>query len=79
MTVVEEEIDTAVQEAYAEGYKAAMLRYAPDIAAYKKTEAALRTELEAERKKNRTFRPALYVIGGLLFAGGFGIHAMFSK
>jgi hypothetical protein len=79
LTAAEDEIDAAVTEAYAEGYKAATLRYAPDLAASKAMEAALRAELETERRKNRMFKPALFIIGGLSFAGGFGIHALISK
>ena len=79
LEAVEEEIDAAVSEAYAEGYKAAMLRYAPDLAAYKTIEAALKLELETARKKNRMSKPLLYIIGGLSFAGGFGIHALISR
>ena len=79
LATAEEEIDAAVREAYAEGYKSAMLRYAPDLAASETMEAALRKELERERRKNRMFKPALCIIGGLFFAGGFGIHALISR
>ena len=79
LAAAEAEIDAAAREAYDEGYKAAVLRYMPEIAANKAVEAALRSELEAERKKGRLFKPLLYIAGGLLFAGGFGLHALLSR
>jgi len=80
LTAAEEEIEAAVREAYAEGYKAAMLQYAPELAVSKSIENSLMRELEIERKKNVTPQPLIYaVIGGLFFAFGIGIHALISK
>jgi len=72
MQTAEAEIDNAVNEAYAEGYKAAMLQYAPEIAALKIKESALEMELEKERKKNRFFGLA----SGASFAAGVLIHSL---
>jgi hypothetical protein len=71
MEAAEEEIGAAAEEAYAEGYKAAMARYVPDTELYKAIAVDLRTELEAERKNNRLFWPAVGVSAGLSFAVGF--------
>jgi hypothetical protein len=70
METAEEEIGAAVDEAYAEGYKAAMLRYAPEAESYKAAAANLRAELDAERKKSRAFWPAVGVSAGVSFAAG---------
>ena len=70
MEAAEEEIGAAVDEAYAEGYKAAMLRYTPEAEAYKALAANMRAVMEAERKKNRYFWPALGASAGLSFAAG---------
>ncbi|MDR0760351.1 MAG: hypothetical protein LBF74_09630 [Treponema sp.] len=71
MEAAEEEIGAAVAEAYAEGYKAAMLRYAPEAELHKTLAADIQAELEAEQKKGRYFWPALGVSAGLSFAAGF--------
>jgi hypothetical protein len=70
MEAAEEEIAAAVDEAFAEGYKAAVLRYAPEAESYKTIAADMQAELETERKKNRFFWPALGVSAGLSFAAG---------
>jgi hypothetical protein len=70
METAEAEIDEAVNEAYAEGYKAAMLRYAPEAELYKTLAADMRTELEAERKKSRALWPAIGISAGISFAAG---------
>jgi capsule polysaccharide export protein KpsE/RkpR len=75
MEAAEMEIENAVSEAYAEGYKAAMLQYAPELAALKIREAALKEELEKERKKSRFLLPA----AGASFAVGVLIHGMLSR
>ena len=74
MEAAESEIDSAVHEAYAEGYKAAMLRYAPELSALREREAALRTELERERRKNKFFWPAVGATAGVSFVSGFFLH-----
>jgi hypothetical protein len=75
METAETEIEAAVNKAYAEGYKAAMLRYAPAYEALKITADTLRAELQTERRKNRFFIPA----AGLSFAGGFLLHLWISR
>jgi capsule polysaccharide export protein KpsE/RkpR len=75
MSAAEAEIENAVREAYAEGYKAAMLQYAPEIAALKIRETALREELEKERKKSRFLLPS----AGASFAAGILIHGLLTR
>jgi hypothetical protein len=75
MEAAEAEIDIAVHEAYAEGYKAAMLQYAPEIAALRIRESVLREELDRERLKNKFFWP----VSGASFAAGFFIHSLFVR
>jgi hypothetical protein len=71
MEAAEEEIESAVEEAYARGYKAAVREYAPEAALYKALAADMEKTLKAERKKGRFFRPAVGVSAGLSFAAGF--------
>lgn len=75
MEAAEEEIDSAAVEAFAEGYKAAALRYAPDLAALEVREYALKADIERERKRNRFFWPA----AGVSFAIGFFVHFLISR
>jgi hypothetical protein len=76
MEAAEAEIENAVREAYAEGYKAAMLQYAPDAAGYRVAAEAMRAELEAERKKSRFFWPAVGASAGVSFVLGFLFHSI---
>jgi len=71
MEAAEAEIDAAVAEAYAEGYKAAVLQHAPDTAAYKAAAELLQDALEAERRKSRWLWPAAGISAGVFFAAGF--------
>jgi hypothetical protein len=71
LEAAEAEIDDAVNEAYAEGYKAAMTEYAPEAALYKGLAGQMEATIEAERKKNRFFWPTVGVSAGLSFAAGF--------
>jgi hypothetical protein len=71
LAAAEAEIDAAVEEAYAEGYKAASLRYAPDAAYYTSLSESMKRDVEAEREKTNRFLPALVITGGLSFVGGF--------
>jgi len=75
MEAAETEIDSSVHEAYAEGYKAAMLQYAPELAASRIRESALREELEKERLKNKFFWP----VSGASFAAGILLHSLFGR
>jgi hypothetical protein len=70
MEAAEEEIGAAVTEAYAEGYKAAMLRYAPEAESYKTLSANIQAELETEQKKSRFFWPVIGISTGASFALG---------
>lgn len=79
MEAAEDEIDTAVRDAYAEGYKAAMLRYAPDAEAYKLKNETLHRELETMRKKNWFVWPSIGVSIGVSFAVGFLINSLISR
>jgi hypothetical protein len=75
METAEAEIENAVHEAYAEGYKAAMLQYAPELAALRIRETALKTELEKERLKNKFFLPTV----GVSFVAGILIHGLITR
>ncbi len=74
MEAAEAEIDAAAQEAYAEGYKAAMTEYAPNAAMYKAEAELLRAELQKAQNKNRWFWPVIGGSIGLSFASGFLLH-----
>jgi len=63
MEAAEAEIDAAVREAYAEGYKAASLRFVPEIASLNMTIEALKID----RRKNWR---NMFFTGGLSFLGG---------
>jgi hypothetical protein len=71
MKTAEEEIDAAVDEAYAEGYKAGVMEYAPEAALYKALTTSMEKTLETERKKSRFFWPAVGISAGASFAMGF--------
>jgi hypothetical protein len=75
MEAAEAEIDNAVHEAYAEGYKAAMLQYAPELAALRIRETALKEELEKQQRKNKFFWP----VSGGSFAFGVLMHSLLSR
>ena len=75
----ETEIDRAVSEAYAEGYKAAALRYAPELAGLRMAESALLAELENERRKNRLFWPVTGIAAGVFCVAGFALHSLVSR
>ena len=70
METAEAEIEAAVDEAYAEWYKAGLLEYAPDAALYKALAENMEATIEAERKKNRYFWPVVGVSAGISFAAG---------
>jgi hypothetical protein len=65
LAAAEAEIDTAVEEAYAEGYKAAALRFAPEI-------ESLKVQMEAAQSKK-----PVSIKDRLLFGfGGFALGAL---
>jgi hypothetical protein len=76
LAAAEAEIEKAVDEAYSEGYKAASLRYAPDLAAQKDVLRLTSLSLAAERKKTKYFWQSLFITGGIFFLGGFLTHAL---
>ncbi|MDR2185441.1 MAG: hypothetical protein LBO80_07235 [Treponema sp.] len=69
--VAEEELLAAIDEAYAKGYKAAAVSYAPEAALYKELARNMEAAIAAERKKNRSFWPVVGISAGLSFAAGF--------
>lgn len=79
LAAAEAEIDTAVKEAYAEGYKAASLRYAPDAAYYTSLSEGIQRDLAQEREKTKWFLPSLFITGGLSFLGGFLTQALITR
>ena len=79
LAAAEAEIDAAVEEAYAEGYKAASLRYAPDTAYYASLNESIKRDLALERKKTKWFWPSLFVTGGLSLLGGFLTHTLITR
>lgn len=79
MEAAEAELENAVHEAYAEGYKAAMLQYAPDAVAYRIAAETMKAELEAERKRNRFFWPAVSASAGVSFVLGFFSHSLIGR
>ncbi|MDR1286792.1 MAG: hypothetical protein LBK08_04205 [Treponema sp.] len=79
LAAAENEIDAAVEEAYAEGYKAASLRYAPDTAYYAALSEGIKRELAFEKKKTKWFWPSLFIAGGFSFFGGFLTNALVAR
>jgi hypothetical protein len=71
MKAAEDEIDAAVAEAYAEGYKAATARHAPLAESYRALAAETRAKLDAEQKKSRLFWPAIGASSGASLVAGF--------
>jgi len=66
MEAAEAEIDAAVHEAYAEGYKAASLRFAPEI-------TSLNMNIETLKIDRRKRLRNMLITGGLSFLGGMAI------
>ena len=79
LEAAEAEIEAAVTEAYAEGYKAAMLRFAPELAAQKTAAVSMQLELDMYRKKRQLYWPAAGIAAGFSFAAGFFIHSLVSR
>ena len=70
MEAAETEIDAAVREAYAEGYKAAALRFIPELAARNEEIVMLNLTIEAFRSDRRKNWQNIFITGGLSFLGG---------
>ena len=70
MRAAEEEIDAAVNDAYAQGYKAAVLRLMPELAAKNEENFILRSNFEAAKVERRHSLRNMFIIGGLSFVGG---------
>jgi hypothetical protein len=79
LAAAEAEIDMTVEEAYAEGYKAAALRYGPENAGLLEANRIITLSLDVERKKTKHFWQTMFIAGGLSFFGGFLTHALIIK
>jgi hypothetical protein len=79
LAAAEAEIDLAVEEAYAEGYKAAALRYEPENTGLRDVNRMITLSLDAERKKTKYFWQTVFISGGLSFLGGFLTNALIVK
>jgi hypothetical protein len=64
LTAVNEELDQAVDEAYAEGYKAASLRFVPEV-------EVLKVELQIEKQKGKNKIRDMFTVGVGGVAFGF--------
>ena len=67
------EIDAAVYEAYTEGYKAAALRFMPELAAKSREIIMLNMTIEALRIDHRQNWRNVFITGGLSFLGGMAV------
>jgi len=70
MEAAETEIDAAVREAYAEGYKAAALRFMPELAARNEEIVMLNLTIESFRSARQRNWRNIFITGGLSFLGG---------
>ena len=70
MQTAETEIDVAVNEAYAQGYKAALLQYMPELAAKNEENFILRSSFETAGSERRHSLRNMFITGGLSFLGG---------
>jgi hypothetical protein len=73
MEAAEAEIDAAVEEAYAEGYKAASLRFVPELAARNEEIVLLNMTIAGEKKKRWRIAAAAF---GLSLLGGMAAGAI---
>jgi len=73
MEAAEAEIDAAVREAYAEGYKSASLRFMPELAAKNQEIAMLNLTIEAFRSDRQKNWRNIFITGGLSFLGGMAV------
>jgi hypothetical protein len=79
LTAAEAEIDAAVREAYAEGYKAAALWYAPELAARDQRLAALNLTVETFKQNKRNHIRNLFIAGGVSFLGGISCGLLIGR
>jgi hypothetical protein len=74
MEAAEEELDAAVNEAFAEGYKAGQTAYMPDAVYYRALSESLESDLAGARRK----LPG-WVSFAAGFAGGFLAHILIAR
>jgi len=79
MEAAEAEIDAAVAEAYAEGYKAASLRFAPELAARNADIMSLNMAIEAFEIDRRKSRRNIFIAAGLSFLGGVAVGVIITR
>lgn len=77
LQAVEAEIDASVNEAYAEGFKAGLLASSPDAEYYKSLSESIRAELEAERKRNSSWKDKLLFGFAGVVIGAAGMSAAY--
>lgn len=77
LQAVEAEIDASVNEAYAEGFKAGLLASSPDAEYYKSLSESLLSELEAERKRNSSWKDKLLFGFAGVVIGAAGMSAAY--
>ena len=73
MEAAEAEIDAAVYEAYAEGYKAAALRFMPELTAKNQEIAMLNMTIESFKIDRRKNWRNIFITGGLSLLGGMAV------
>jgi hypothetical protein len=73
MEAAEAEIDAAVREAYAEGYKAAALRFMPELAAKNQEIVMLNLTIGTFKNDRRKYWRNIFIGGGLSFLGGMAV------
>jgi len=73
MEAAEAEINAAVREAYAEGYKAAALRFMPELAVKNQEIAMLNMNIETLRIDRRQNWRNIFISAGLSFLGGMAV------
>lgn len=77
LQAAEAEIDASVNEAYAEGFKAGLLASSPDAEYYKSLSESIRAELEAERKRNSSWKDKLLFGFAGVVIGAAGMSAAY--
>lgn len=77
LDIVAEEADRAIENAYQEGYKAAVLEYAPQNEGLRTLSEHLRTELDDERNKLKTPLWTIPLFVAVSFIAGWTVKAVF--